>query len=265
MTGLAIITGASAGIGAALAPLLAREGWDLLLVARREGQLAETAARVKAAVPGARADVFALDVASPDAAQKLLERAPDARLLVNNAGVGRLGNALDIPIDDYRKMIALNVMAVTELTCAFGKRMVAQGGGTIVNVSSTAAFQSMPYQGVYAATKAYVQSMSEALHYELRRKGVSVLAFCPGPTLTEFGGHAGFSKEVEEAAKAFAQTPEQVAAVLAKAIRRRRERKIPGLMNWLMAVGAMKGPWRLVRWIGAKLFESIARKSGALG
>src|SRR5438045_840136 len=139
---LAVLTGASSGIGAALAPVLARDGYDLLLVARREALLGEVAARVKAAVPAARAETFALDVTAAGAAERLRERVPEAALIVNNAGFGTVANALDVDLETYRRMIALNVTALTEITYVFAKAMAARGGGTILNVASTAAFQA---------------------------------------------------------------------------------------------------------------------------
>lgn len=249
---LCVLTGASAGIGAALAPILAREGYDLVLVARREAMLADVAKRVGEAAPGARAEPFALDLAAPDAAERLFERAPDAALVVNNAGFGKLGPAVETDIATYRRMIEVNVTALTGITILYARRMVERGSGTIVNVASTAAFQTTPYYAVYGATKAYVVYMSEALHYEVRPRGVSVLAYCPGPTETEFAEIAG-AQAFATGSKALFQTAEAVAEDVARAIGRRRETRIPGFLNRLAAFMARTAPRRLVRWTTAKV------------
>src|SRR5260221_8635057 len=128
---LAILTGASSGIGAALAPLLARDGWDLLLVARRETLLSDLAGKIAREVAGAKAEPFALDLLAPGAAAKLLERAPEAKLVVNCAGFGIFQPALEADDDAYRRMIALNVNSLFDVTFAFARRMVERGGGTI--------------------------------------------------------------------------------------------------------------------------------------
>jgi hypothetical protein len=260
---LAILTGASSGIGAALAPLLAREGYDLLLVARREALLTGVAERCRAAAAGARADVLALDVTAPGAARTLLERAPEARLVVNNAGFGWFGEAVDGDLENYRRMIALNVTALTEIALAFARRMVeAKVPGVVLNVASTAAFQPIPYAAVYAATKAYVVSFSEAMHYETRGKGVAVLAFCPGPTVTEFAQAAGVSTDVREKNERFFQSVDAVAASAVRAIRARAETRVPGILNNILAFLARVSYWRLARRTAALLFGQAAAKPG---
>lgn len=257
---LAIVTGASSGIGAALAPLLARDGWDLVLVARREALLADLASRIAREVPGAVAMPFALDLLAPDAARRLVDRAPAATLVVNCAGFGVFTRALETDDETYRRMIALNVTALTDVTLAFARLMVERGGGTIFNVASTAAFQAMPFASVYAATKAYVVSMSEGIHFELRGRGVSVLAFCPGPTETEFIGVAGVAEEQVAKGKKFFQSPEAVAASAARAIRRRAETRVPGFLNNILAFLARTSPRRISRWFAGRMFEPPARK-----
>ncbi len=250
-----VLTGASSGIGAALAPMLAAEGYDLLLVARREAELAAVARQVEAAVAGARAETFPLDLTERGAAERILERAPQAKLVVNSAGFGKLGPALSFDLDTYRRMIALNVTATTELTYHYATRMAAEGGGTILNIASSAAYQAIPYFTVYAATKAYVLSFCEGLHYELRGKGVSVLALCPGPVDTAFEATAEVPEGMVAYYKSFMVTADSVARAAVKAIRRRRESMVPGF--WA-GMGAFFGRWtprRLSRWGAAIVFR----------
>ncbi len=251
---LAVLTGASSGIGAALAPVLARDGYDLVLVARREDLLYVVADKVARDVPGARADAFALDLTGPDAAQRLVERAPASKLVVHSAGFGKIAPALAVDLDTYRRMIAINVSAVTEITYRFASKMAANGGGTIMNIASTAGFRAIPYFTVYAATKAYVVSFCEGLHYELRGRGVNVLAFCPGPTETEFISEAG-ADEMRDRGRHFFLKPERVAESVARAIRKRRESRVPGFLNNVAAFFQRHGPRGLVRWFSAKMFK----------
>lgn len=255
---LAIVTGASSGIGAALAPLLAAEGYDLLLVARRELLLLDLARTIAAALPGAHAEAFTLDLATPEAGRRLFERAPDARLVVNSAGFGVIGPALEADLDTYRRMIALNVSALTEVTYLFARRMAERGGGTILNIASTAAFGPLPYASVYAATKSYVVALSEGLHFELRGRGVRVLAFCPGPTDTAFGEAAGASAADLARGKPFFLGPDVVARKALRAIRRGAETKVPGALNNVLAFLQRHGPRRAVRWFGAYAFRPRA-------
>lgn len=252
---LCVLTGASSGIGAALAPMLAREGYDLLLVARREAELAKVAVEVRAAEPACAAEVFPSDLSEPGAGDRLVARAPGAKLVVNSAGFGKLGPALRFDLDTYRRMIALNVSALTEITYAYAKRMSEDGGGVIMNIASTAAFQPIPYFTVYSATKAYVVSLCEGLHYELRGKGVHVLAFCPGPVDTAFEAAAEVPPEMMTYSHRFMISAEHCARVAVRAIRRRRENCVPGFWAGL---GALLGRWvprRVARWGAAVLFR----------
>ncbi|HVY62454.1 MAG TPA: SDR family NAD(P)-dependent oxidoreductase [Planctomycetota bacterium] len=262
---LAILTGASSGIGAALAPRLARDGWDLVLVARRESLLQDLAARIAREVPGARAEAFALDLLAPGAAAKLVERAPAAKLVVNNAGFGVFQRALEADDETYRRMIALNSTVLCDVTLAFARRMAAGGGGTVFNVASTAAFQAMPFASVYAATKSFVVSMSEGLDFELRDRGVRVLSFCPGPTETEFIQVAGVSAEQAAKGKAFFQSADAVAESAARAIRRGKETAIPGFLNNVLYYATKLFPRKLVRWFTGVMFKPPAPKGPGAG
>lgn len=185
----ALITGASSGIGEAFARGLAERGAHLILCARRVERL-QAMAQVFREEFGCRVYVFESDLAKEDAPQalyrKTLEAGIPVDLLVNCAGVGTFGAFLDHPSDRYEQELRLNVVALTVLCRLFGKDMAERGAGGIINVSSTAAYQPLPLFSVYAATKTYVRSLSEALAQELKGVGVDVLVLCPGPTRTEF-------------------------------------------------------------------------------
>lgn len=187
-----LITGASSGIGEAMARLLAPHRSHLLLVARSEKTLEALAADCRA--EGARADVFAHDLAEPGAAQSLFDRiAADEHqvdVLINNAGFGKLGAFLDYPATTYEQMVTLNVTTLTALARLFLEPMVERRAGGVLNVASLAAYLPAPYFTVYAATKAYVFSFTEALHTELKGSGVHVSALAPGPVATNFAATA---------------------------------------------------------------------------
>ena len=191
-----LITGASAGIGAALARIFARNGHELLLVARRE-QTARRARRRdrRAGAPRVRT-VASVDLERHDAADAIADAMarlgvePD--IVVNNAGFGLLGPAASLSRAEQLAMIDVNVRALTDLSLAFVDALERQRGG-ILNVASVAAFLPGPNMAVYYATKAYVLSFSEALHWELRPRGIRVTALCPGPVPTEFQARAGFT------------------------------------------------------------------------
>lgn len=188
----ALVTGASAGIGYEFALQLAARGYDLVLVARRRDRLDELAARVRTANAGARAEVVVADLADPAAtaavAAAVAHLGLEIELLVNNAGFGTHGRFETLPPERERDEIAVNVGALVALTHAFLPAMLARKSGGVINVASTAAFQPVPYMAVYGATKAFVLSFSEALREEVHRRGVRVVALCPGPTATEFFG-----------------------------------------------------------------------------
>jgi len=186
----ALITGASAGIGLEFAQRLAERGYDLVLSARRRDRLDELASRLRAAHDGIRVEVIVADLMEADApgaiAAETARLGLSVDLLVNNAGFGTHGHFETLPPERERGEIAVNVAALVALTHAFLPAMLERGAGGVINVASTAAFQAVPYMAVYAATKAFVRSFSEALHEEVHARGVRVIALCPGPTATEF-------------------------------------------------------------------------------
>jgi len=183
----ALITGASSGIGEALAHRFAREGYNLVLVARSAGKLRDLAQALSAA-HGIKTWVSAADLTQRDAARKLAAAMRRARrpidVLVNNAGVLALGSFIDMPAERHRQLIDLNVAGLTAMLAHFVPPMVARGEGRVLNVASIAAFQPLPSLATYAATKAYVLSLTESLSEELKGTGVTVTALCPGITAT---------------------------------------------------------------------------------
>jgi len=193
---LALVTGASSGIGADLARELARDGHDLVLTARRVAPMEKLAAEL--AGRGAGAVVIAADFSQPQGAAALLREVEGRGLrvdvLVNNAGIGVVGRFDRTDPQRINEILQVNIVALTELTRALLPGMVARRRGKVMLVASTAAFQPGPLMAVYFATKAYVLSFGEAIAYELRGTGVTVTVLCPGPTATNFAHVAGTSE-----------------------------------------------------------------------
>lgn len=192
----ALVTGASAGIGAAFADRLARDQYDLVLVAR-DGERLEALAKRLEGRSGIRAEVEPADLTAPEerarVEARLAEWAPD--LLVNNAGFGTVGRFAELDLEREVREIELNVIALVRLARSVLPRMVERGHGAIINVSSLAGESATPYNATYGATKAFVTSFSEALHEEARDTGVRVQALLPGFTRTEFQERAGISTD----------------------------------------------------------------------
>jgi short-subunit dehydrogenase len=187
------VTGASAGIGRVFAERLASKGWALRLVARRRTRLEELATRLRKQ-HGVRVDVLPADLTDPRglaAVEGALERDRSLELLVNDAGMGDFGRFVERNRAREDAEVRLNVLAVTRLTHAALPGLIRRGRGAVINVSSLAAFSPCPYFASYGATKAFVNSFTEALHEELRGTGVRVQALCPGLTHTEIFEQAG--------------------------------------------------------------------------
>lgn len=183
-----LITGASSGIGAEMARLLAPHDVTLLLAARSQDQLEAVADECRAA--GSRAHVFVADLGQKSAAAELFEQISGEGLeidvLINNAGYGKVGSFVNYDAEVYADMITLNVESLTVLSQLVLPGMISRNRGGILNVASTAAFQPIPRFSVYSATKAFVKSFSEALHAELKTTGIHVSCLAPGPTKTNF-------------------------------------------------------------------------------
>jgi len=231
-----LITGASAGIGAALAHVFAAHGHELVLVARREQLLAGLADAI-AATGAPRPMVLRADVARIDAARRIADAlAADGRepeIVVNNAGFGLAGPAAALDRGEQLAMIDLNVRALTDLSLAFLAALERRKGG-ILNVASVAAFLPGPGMAVYYATKAYVLSFSQALHHELAPKGVRVTTLAPGPVPTEFQARAGIT--AMKFPRALTRTAEQVAQDGYRGLQQGARLVVPGLGNKLITV-----------------------------
>lgn len=193
MGDLALVTGASAGIGAEFAKLHAARGGDLILTARREAELVTLKTELEAK-HGITAHVFALDLGTEHGAQSLYDQVKAAGheidILINNAGFGGHGIHVERDLDQELAMIDLNVKALVTLTHRFGKDMADRGRGKILNVGSTAGFMPGPQQAIYFATKAFVASFSQAVDQELRPRGVTCTVLAPGYVATEFAARA---------------------------------------------------------------------------
>jgi hypothetical protein len=235
MTPVAVITGASAGIGAELARVFARNGHALALVARREQKLRALAAEITAA-GGAVPLVLPMDIAQPDAASRIGEALAAAGLepqyIVNNAGFGLVGRAATLDRGEQLAMIDLNLRALADLSLSFLPSLERYRGG-ILNVASVAGFLPGPGSAVYYAGKAFVLSFSEALHSELKPRGIRVTCLCPGPVATEFQARSGIGQE--EVSWPLAMTAERVALGGYRGLMRGRRVVVPGWGNRVVA------------------------------
>lgn len=246
-----LITGASSGIGEALAREFARDGFDLILVARSADALQKLAAELSATFH-IRAEFVVHDLGAAGAGATLLAalgaRAQNIYILINNAGFGLIGPFDAQDPQRQLNMVDLNVRVLTELCHAVIPAMRARKAGGIMNVASVGAFQPGPFMAVYFATKAYVRSLSEALNEELRGTGVHVMALCPGPVLTGFQAAA----DVPTGTKLFTAIPmltsEDVARRGHRAFFQLRRTYIPDWPSWILAQLATIGPrWLVLR------------------
>jgi short-subunit dehydrogenase len=235
MTPVTLITGASAGIGTELARVFARHGHALVLTARRKERLDALATEI-AAGNGAKPLVLALDLAEPGAAAQIGEALAandlEPQFIVNNAGFGLVGRAAALPSDEQLGMIDLNVRALTDLSLSFVGSLERHRGG-ILNVASVAGFLPGPGSAVYYASKAFVLSLTEALHEELRPRGIRVTCLCPGPVATEFQARAGVAGDAPP--WPLAVTAARVAEAGYRGLIRGQRVVIPGFANKLVA------------------------------
>jgi uncharacterized protein len=246
---IALITGASAGLGVEFARQLSARGRRLVLAARRKERLEELAKEL------GNARAVAIDLSEKDATAKLMADIESAgeqvETLVNNAGFGLIGRFAELDAGRERQMIDLNVGALTDLCRAVAPQMIARKSGAILNVASTAAFQPGPKMAVYFATKAFVLSLSEALHEELKPHGVKVTCLCPGPTRTEFGDVAGFGGNGMFDRVAM-ESPEVVKAGL-DGLDRNHAVVVPGIVNKIGAASTRFAPRSVVRKIAGAI------------
>ncbi len=258
-----LVTGASSGIGAAIARELASRGHGVTLVARRRDRLDALAGEL-AARHHVRAEVVACDVADPDQRARLLPELADRGLavdvLVNDAGFTTFGPVHGAVAEDEVAMVRTNVEAVVDLCTRAVAGMVERRRGAVLNVASTAAFQPLPGQAGYAASKAFVLSYTEALRAEVHDRGVTVTALCPGPVATEFAQAAGWSDADLEGVvpRPLWVAPETVARVAVDGLDADRALVVPGAANRVLTTAARLAPH-------AVLLPLLARRHPALG
>ena len=249
MIQVALITGASAGLGVDFARQLSAKGHRLVLVARRLDRLEALAKEL------GNARAVSCDLAQPGATAALMADLADhdevVETLINNAGFGLAGRFAELDGARQRQMIDLNCGALTELAHAVLPGMTERKSGAILNLASTAAFQPGPGMAVYFATKAFVLSFSEALHEEVKRHGVTVTALCPGPTATEFGEVAGWGGH--PMIDLLSAKAEGVVAAGLAAVGKRRAVIIPGVIN----KAAAQGHRFLPRWLLRKVAGTV--------
>ncbi len=253
-----VVTGASAGIGEALAAELASRGYDLVLVARRRGRL-RALRRTLHDRYRVHVESLPADLADPESRAGLAQALSSRELagLCNNAGLGSFGPYLDTDPEHLGTMIELNTAALSQLTAAVLPGMVERGDGAVLNVASILGHGPQPYHAAYAATKAFAITLSEAVHTELAGTGVSVSVLSPGPVRTEI--FAGSNAEaLRDLGPGFLwQEPEEVARAAVDAMERGARTEVPGLVNALAAAGARHLPrtisMPLLRAIGGAL------------
>ncbi len=258
-----LITGASGGIGEAFARRLAQEKHNLFLVARSGDKLAALCEELKAKHE-IEAHFFPLDLTERESDARLFEQTERLGLeiewLINNAGFGSFGEFADVELERELAMIDLNVRTLVALTHRYLKPMRERRSGTIINVSSTASFQPVPFLATYAATKAFVTSFSEAIWEENRRFNVRIIALCPGGTATNFFNEAGVGEKMPLRAL---ETPEAVVETALRGVRAGKSHIISGWSNYFSArLGNFFPNSWIARIIGAVLRPRVQAKNG---
>jgi uncharacterized protein len=243
-----LVTGASSGIGAEIARQLAARGRGVTLTARRRERLKELADELHER-HGVRAETVTCDLSSPAARKRTVktvaDRGLDVEVLVNNAGFGSAGRFQELDPEAELRMVRTNVEAVADLCTQYVPQMVARRRGAVLNVASVAAYQPVPRQATYAATKAFVLSFTEGLHMDLKGTGVTATALCPGPTRTEFGETADIPEELFNI-PGLVYSAEQMAVAGVEGMERGRRAVIPGATNLVGAIGGRLMPRSLV-------------------
>jgi short-subunit dehydrogenase len=249
-----LITGATAGIGLELAKLLAANGSNLVLTARRTDRLRQIATDLSS-THQIRVETVAADLTQPNAATQILDftrsKTIEVEFLINNAGFGAFGYAHEIPAEKMLEMIQVNCSAVVHLTRLYTPAMVQRGHGDVLILASLASFQPVPFNSVYAATKAFDLLFAEGIAEELRPRGVQVCALCPGSTNTEF------QKVADQPDRVFrsAETAEKVARVGLEAMAAGKSYVISGFMNNVMKESQRLAPRSLVTKMAANMMR----------
>ncbi len=252
-----LVTGASAGIGEALALEFAREGNNVMLVARNQKKLAAVATTIKEQT-GVEVETVAVDLSKPQAAKKIALAIKKKKVfintLVNNAGFGLHGQFINSELKDELNMVDLNVKSVVELSKLVLEQMRIENRGKILNVASTGAFQPGPMMSIYYASKAFVLSFSEALSTELQGTGIAVCCLCPGPVSTPFHERAG-SDEAGLSSGTFLPvlSAEKVARYAVKKLKKNKRVMVPGSVNKILVQSLRFSPRWLVNKIALKI------------
>ena len=258
----AVVTGASSGLGRGLAARLADRGMSLVLTGRNEARLDEAAHQIRRASPGVKVETVAVDLSTRSGLSALLDHVGDRpiEVLVNNAGFGSYGPFAEADAKREGNEVAVDVSAVVTLARAFLPGMLARRSGGILNVASAIAFQPAPYQAVYAASKAFVLSFSQALWAEARVAGVAVTALCPGPTRTGFvdalGAEVGHTAIYRRLAD-----PEPVIEAGLRALDKGRAVVIPGVRNNVIAAAGRFMPREWLTLVAARLLRPVSGAS----
>lgn len=256
---MAVVTGASAGIGRALALRLSAEGRPVLAVARRADRLVDLMTEAQAR-GGAPIHMLPLDLGAPHAPERVADRARELggpTLLVNNAGFGAYGRFEQLPLQKLSDMVRLNCDALVLLTRALLPDLMATGEGVVLNVASAGGFAPMPFMAAYGATKAFVIALTEALAAE-QPKGVRFAAFCPGPVETEFGMVAGTGDRFRRAPGVL--SAEEAAQGALRLLHAEHVLAVPGPFNKLAVFGGRLLPRALVRRASAWLLRPVEGK-----
>lgn len=255
-----LITGASGGIGEAFARRLAREKHNLVLVARTEEKLAALCDEL-IEKHGITAHYVAVDLTEFQSDTQLFEETEKYDLeidwLINNAGFGSMGDFARLDLENELRMITLNIMALVAVTHRYLRKMRERGRGTIINVSSTAGFQPIPFMATYAATKAFVTSFSEAIAEENRPHGIRILNLCPGATDTGFFDAA----DIEEPFKMKGmEQPEEVVETALRALRSGKTTAVSGWLNYFVSIFGHAAPdWLVTRAVGSRLRQQTEK------
>ena len=260
VAGTSVITGASSGIGAAIAEELASRGHSVTLVARREERLRTLSTELTSAY-GVAAEVITADLGDPAGRDQLVDelrgRGRVVEVLVNNAGFGHQADFATSPRERMVEMVRINVEAVVDLTSRFLTGMADRGRGSVINIASTAAFQPLPGSAVYAASKSFVLSFSEALRTELRGSGITVTAVCPGPVRTEFMEVAGFGGVEDRTPGAVWMSADELAKHAVDGAADDRRVVVPGALNRATALAGQHSPRALALPLISRFWRNV--------
>jgi uncharacterized protein len=255
-----LITGASSGIGYELAKVFVKNGHNIILTARRQEKLESLKSELEQINKNISIFIITEDLAQKGSAKRLYDKIQEKKLkieiLVNNAGFGDFGLFEDANLDKLERMIHLNISTLSSLSKLFLPEMIERKKGKILNTASTAAFQAVPYMAVYAATKAYVESFSEAIAEELKEHNIDVMSLCPGPTKSEFGKQAGVKENSNFFKDRKYPTSAEVAQFAYKKLMQRKRIAIHGFKNKLIVFGIRFIPRK---WV-SKMAMSIIKK-----